>query len=114
MSDTEAANAAPEQTSMQRVAVPITIEGWASAPVLYANQLQATYSGSDFIVTFAQALMPPVENPAQLESINAPVLARVVVPAAKFTEFVAEVVKLLDHLKENGALAENVAKWEGR
>lgn len=89
-----------------RVRVPGRVEGEAH----FSNHVLANFTGTEFVVTFAQVIPPPIlpgdSVPEYIQQgfIDATVIGRFVVPADKFVEMSKSWTRLIAALEDKGRL----------
>jgi hypothetical protein len=75
------------------------------SPVPYSNHMLVNYGGSEFVVSFMQAIAPIFKDARELpDQMEARVLFRVAVPVEKWVEFMTAATAQIDALRRSGAL----------
>ena len=103
----------------EHVQVKIRLPVRAESEARFANHLMATFMGPEVVLTLAQVLQPPITEPDELRQffaegyIEAKVLERVIVPTAKFLEFLDTVSKVVTRLRSEGQISAEGGSREG-
>jgi hypothetical protein len=88
--------------------IRVTMDRRPNQPVLFANYVEATYSGSVFVLSLGQVILPPIRTEedrkriAELTEITATEVVQVAIPIREFVEAVGNISTLFERLRSQG------------